>query len=93
MGPVKADPVYKKQWYLSTSKRIDALGEKPEELWIIEVAASPYLRAVGQCLTYQFLWNLDPKIDKPSKMVLVCPHLDTDLERVLKHYGVEIITF
>jgi hypothetical protein len=91
MTNVMADEAIKKMWYASTAKRIDAIGEKKNELWIIEVASSPYLRAVGQCLSYLFLWNEDPKIDKPAKMVLLCYFIDSDLERILKHYRVEII--
>ena len=92
MSKVVADEAMKKMWYASTAKRIDAIGEKEKEIWIIEVASSPYLRAVGQCLSYLFLWNLDPKIDKPAKMILLCWHLDSDLEKVLGHHGVRVIT-
>lgn len=92
MTNVVADEAMKKMWYASTAKRIDAIGEKKNELWIIEVASSPYLRAVGQCLSYKFLWEEDPKIDKPAKMVLLCYFLDSDLRRILEHYGVTILT-
>lgn len=92
MTKVVASEAMKRMWYASTAKRIDALGEKKDELWIIEVAASPYLRAVGQCLSYKFLWEEDPKIDKPSKMILVCYFIDSDLRRILEHYQVTIIT-
>lgn len=88
---LKVDLAMAKMWYASTAKRIDAIGEKKDEIWIIEVASSPYLRAVGQCLTYHFLWDLDPKINKPVKDVLLCYHLDSDLEKVLKHYGVRVL--
>jgi hypothetical protein len=85
------DLTYAKMWYASTAKRIDAIGEKKNELWIIEVASSPYLRAVGQCLSYKFLWEEDPKIKKPASMILLCYNLDSDLERILKRYKVQII--
>lgn len=91
MTEVIADEAIKKMWYASTAKRIDAIGERDKDIWIIEVASSPYLRAVGQCLSYKFLWEEDPKIDKPARAVLLCYFLDSDLERILKHYGVEII--
>jgi hypothetical protein len=91
ISKIVADEAMKRMWYASTAKRIDAIGEKKNEIWIIEVASSPYLRAVGQCLSYKFLWEEDPKIDKPAKMVLLCYFIDSDLERILKHYGVEII--
>ena len=92
MTNVVADEAMKKMWYASTAKRIDAIGEKKNELWIIEVASSPYLRAVGQCLSYKFLWEEDPKIDKPARMILLCPYIDSDLRRILEHYKVQIIT-
>jgi hypothetical protein len=91
LSKVNVDDNLKKMWYESTAKRIDAIGEKEKEIWIIEVASNPYLRAVGQCLSYKFLWDEDPKINKPAKMVLVCPFLDSDLERILKHYQVTIV--
>jgi hypothetical protein len=91
MTNVIADEAIKRMWYASTAKRIDAIGELENEIWIIEVASSPYLRAVGQCLSYKFLWEEDPKISKPAKAVLLCYYLDSDLERILKHYGVMII--
>jgi len=55
----------KRAWWAATAKRIDAIGEKEKEIWIIEVTNRPGFRATGQILTYQFLWNLDPKIHKP----------------------------
>lgn len=91
VSKIKADEGMKKMFYQATAKRIDVLAEREDSLEIIEVASSPYLRAVGQCLTYQFLWNLDPKINKPSKMVLLCWYLDFDLELVLKAHQVEVI--
>src|SRR3972149_3913505 len=91
VSKIEGDETIKRMWDLSTAKRIDVIAEKENEIWIIEVASSPYLRAVGQCLSSLFLWNQDPKIDKPAKMVLLCYYLDSDLERVLKHYGVDVI--
>jgi hypothetical protein len=91
VSKIEGDEVLKRMWYLNTAKRIDAIGEKENELWIIEVASSPYLRAVGQMLTYHFLWDLDPKINKPVKDVLLCYYLDSDLEKVLKHHKVEVL--
>lgn len=89
---LNVDAAMAKMWYASTAKRIDAIGEKKGEIWIIEVASSPYLRAVGQCLSYKFLWEEDPKIKKPAKMILLCYYLDSDLTRILKHYKVQILT-
>jgi hypothetical protein len=91
VSKLEGDETLKRMWYLNTAKRIDVIAEGAADLWIIEVASSPYLRAVGQCLSYLYLWNLDPKIDKPAKMVLLCYYLDSDLEKVLTHHGVSVI--
>jgi len=91
VSKLDADATIKRMWYLSTAKRIDVIAERAEEIWIIEVASSPYLRAVGQCLSYLYLWNLDPKMTKPAKMVLLCYYLDSDLEKVLTHHAIKVI--
>lgn len=91
LSKVQADPKMIKMFYQATAKRIDVLAELENELWIIEVASSPGLRAVGQCLTYLFLWNQDPKINKPAKMVLLAWFLDNDLLTVLKAHQVDVI--
>jgi hypothetical protein len=87
-GPEFGDEKMRHMFWSNTAKRMDALGERKDEIWIIEVAARPGLRAVGQLNTYFALWWEDPKIMKPVKPVLVCQSIDQDLERSLKFYGV-----
>lgn len=91
ISKINADLALAKSWYASTAKRIDVIAEKEKSIWIIEVASAPYIRAVGQCVTYPFLWNLDPKIRKPATMVLLCYYLDRDLEKVLNKLKVLIV--
>lgn len=83
------DPV-KKSWRYVNSKRPDAIGETKDEVWIIEVAANPGLRAMGQCIAYQALWQEDPKIAKIERPVLVVETLDTDLGAAAGKMGVRI---
>lgn len=92
ISKIQGSEEIKKMWYASTAKRIDVIGERTKDLWIIEVAHSPYLRAVGQMVSYEYLWNLDPKINKPVKSLLLCPYIDADLLIILKHTGVTICT-
>ena len=72
------DPI-KRMWYQNLAKRIDVLCETRNEIWIIEVSAEPTLRPMGQLLSYQILWNLDPKVILPEKLVLVASSIDKDL--------------
>lgn len=79
-------------FYRLTAKRIDALAEKANELWLIEVAVRPGLRAVGQVMSYFTLWFLDPKIDKPVIPWLVCEQIEPDLAFSLKAQGIGYLT-
>lgn len=90
-GVMTTDPQYtekeKEMFYNNTAKRIDALGDLKDEIWIIEVAERPGLRAIGQLQTYIALWIEDPKIDKPFKGVLVCRDIDADFQKAMNTYG------
>ncbi|MBA7496012.1 hypothetical protein ES702_06609 [subsurface metagenome] len=83
------DP-YKRDWRVLNSKRADAIVELIDELWIIEVAKEPGLRALGQVQVYRALWLRDPKIMKPEKVVLVADTIDKDLLDAAGMYGVSI---
>ena len=72
------DP-YKRMWRALICKRADAIAELKNELWLIEVADHPEMRAVGQLITYEALWLEDPKIGKKQRKVLVCNSIDPDV--------------
>ena len=72
------DPL-KRMWRANIAKRADAIATTKSELWIIEVAADPGLRAIGQLMVYHTLWLRDPVIEMPERMVLVCDRIDPDL--------------
>jgi len=71
-----------RMWRALTSKRADAIAETQSHVWLIEVASYPGMRSLGQLLTYHSLWNDDPKIAKPTRLVLVANELDPDIEPV-----------
>jgi hypothetical protein len=73
------------------SKKIDVIGETKDEVWIIEVASRPGLRAVGQIMSYRALWFEDPKINKIERFVLVTDQIDRDLLTAAATYGIETI--
>lgn len=74
----RKDPL-KKDWRYLTAKRMDALAELLEEIWLIEVVHVAGMRSLGQCQAYLELWLLDPKIDKPPRKVLIAETIDDDL--------------
>jgi len=81
------DPL-KKSWRYINSKRPDAIAETEDEVWIIEVSANPGLRAMGQIVAYQALWQEDPIIEKIDRAVLIVETLDTDLGAAVAKFGV-----
>lgn len=81
------DPL-KRDWKVLLSKRADAIAELTDQVWIIEVAKEPGLRALGQVQTYRSLWLRDPKINKIEKPVLVGERIDPDLLDATGMHGV-----
>lgn len=90
LTPEEEKDPFKKMWRFNTSKRADAIAEASTEVWIIEVAAYPGLRAVGQLQVYQTLWIEDPKIIKPERLLLVCERIDEDLGAACGKFGIQI---
>jgi len=74
-------------WYDLNAKRIDAIGVKSNEIWLIEVTARPGMRCIGQLATYLSLWMDDPKLSNKIRPVLVSDSVSTDIQQVLKQYG------
>ena len=93
-GPFLTEEQYKdsmlRVWRFNTSKRADAIAELEDEVWIIEVADYPGLRAVGQLNVYQTLWIEDIKIRKPEKLILVSERMDPDLAASCARFGIQI---
>jgi len=90
MTPEQLRDPFQKMWQYNTSKRADAIAELGTEVWIIEVADYPGLRAVGQLNVYQTLWIEDPKIFKPERMVLVSERVDVDLLAACGRFGIQV---
>ena len=88
MTPQELQDPYLRGWRVLNSKRADAIAELENEVWIIEVAKEPGLRALGQVQVYHALWLRDPKITKPEKGVLVADRIDKDLLDAAGMYGV-----
>ncbi len=86
----QAEDPFQKMWRFNTSKRADAIADLEDEIWIIEVADYPGLRAIGQLEVYQSLWIEDPKIIKPERLILVCGRIDNDLGFACSQRGIQI---
>lgn len=85
----QSDPM-KRMWRANTAKRADAIADLANEIWIIEVAHRPGLRAVGQLFVYRSLYLEDPPITKPIQLVLVAEEIDKDLFAAAAGYGMAL---
>ena len=88
MTPEELKDPYKRDWRILNSKRADAMAELENEVWIIEVAREPGLRALGQVQVYRALWLRDPKIMKIERPILVADTINKDLLDAAGMYGV-----
>lgn len=88
LTPEQEKDPYMRGWQALNAKRADAIAELEDQVWIIEVAKEPGLRALGQVQTYRALWLRDPKIMKPEKVVLVADRINPDLLDAAGMYGV-----
>ena len=90
LTPAQEQNPFQRMWRANTAKRTDAIAELSTEIWIIEVASYPGLRAVGQLQVYQSLWIEDPQIMKPERLVLVADRIDNDLGAACGRVGIQI---
>ena len=73
-----------------TEKRIDVVGEKGQEVWIIEVKPNAMLSAVGQVLSYQVLFeDRFPQSPKPELMI-VTDRKGPDLDNLAKKFRISV---
>jgi len=75
-------------WYSNVAKRIDAVGIKEKEIWVLEVTDIANLRAIGQAITYRFLWRR--LIPGPKEILsgIVCQGMDNDILAVCGGYRI-----
>ena len=90
LSPEEEKDPFQRMWRFNISKRADAIAELSTEVWIIEVANYPGLRAVGQLQVYQTLWIEDIKIIKPERLVLVAERIDNDLGAACGRFGIQV---
>ena len=89
--PGDVDEAMARMYRAVTAKRLDALVEFQDEVWLVEVSSGPGLRAVGQLASYLALYAQDPKIPKPTEPYLICDRLDPDLKTTLRLYSMRYI--
>lgn len=86
----KLDKTLREHFRQLTQKRIDVVAHKAEEVWILEIAARPGVRELGQLMLYEELL-VKARPELPSVMLgLICNRLGADMEVTLRKNGIEI---
>lgn len=66
-----------------SKRRIDAVGQLPDSIWIMEVTTVADMRALGQLTVYPPLYRITYRPAFPLVPVLICAKLDPDLAKVI----------
>lgn len=73
-----------------TEKRIDVVGRRHGQVWIIEVKLSAMLSAVGQLVSYQILYEERFPGAGPTELLIVTDRIGPDLENLCKKFRISI---
>jgi len=76
-------------WNRLTSKRIDAVGETPGAIYVIEIKDRLRPSAVGQALTYKTLYLEQFKPTKPVIAAIIAKFGDPDMQHVCDVYHIK----
>lgn len=90
-GLVPAGSDLHPMWETLLKKRVDAVGFTDQEVLTIEVKPTAGMSALGQALTYSFLWNAEGRSQQKSRPCVVCSRIDLDVEALFIAYGVLVI--
>ena len=74
-----------------TQKRIDAVGYRGTQTWIIEVKPRAGLGAVGQLVGYRALYEAEHGAGSVTGLLLVCQILDDDIRHAAASAGIQVV--
>ena len=89
--PPGTDEKMLKMWTRLTAKRIDAVGVKPAQYWLIEFRPNAAAGALGTIVTYMTAWRKDPPDDLPVQPVIVSDVFDPDIIDNAHVLGIQLI--
>ena len=90
--PVPGEPDYMKKLKLAvTRKRVDAVGETADDIWIFEVKPRISMSALGQLVTYFELYQREYRPVKPVMLAAIGEREAPDIRGSFDLYAVNII--
>lgn len=78
-------------WETLLKKRIDAVVSRADDILTIEVKPLANMAALGQALSYAFLFDEEHRPGVPVRPVVVCFRVDADIEPVFTFFGVVVL--
>ena len=88
----KAAEPFRIMWEKLTAKRIDAVCEAADAIYLIEVKRYLLPSGIGQLLVYAYMYNEIYKPKKPIKLYYVAYYNDPDVAEVCKNMGIKVFT-
>ena len=74
-----------------TRKRVDAVGETADTIWIFEIKPRVGMSALGQLINYFELYQQEYRPIKPVKLAAIGEREAPDIRATYGLYGVDII--
>jgi hypothetical protein len=78
-------------WRFSTAQRIDVVGNRGKEHWIIEVRAQARVGAVGAVMGYTMLAQREPWTELPLVPCVITDNVSPDVRWVAEQFDVQLI--
>lgn len=76
-----------------TQKRIDLVGYRPGEIWIIEITHQARVSVFGQIVAYRQMYIEDFAPTEDVQTAVVCSTIDRDFNRLLFERGVSVFRY
>lgn len=87
------EAAYRAMWTQLTQRRIDVVGFRLDETWLIEVEGRPSARAVGQLVMYEELYTQQRPDTGPVQLAVVANAVSPDVATVLEQLGVLVFLY
>lgn len=80
-------------WRYNTALKIDAVGLRAEETWIIEVKPDATVSALGAAIAYTLVCEREAVFDTRLVPVIVCGYCQLDVKWAAEKLGVQVLEF
>lgn len=90
--PPDVQAASERAWRLSTQRKIDVVGHRPGETWIIEVERHGGVTALGQLVAYDQLWRQAGPGPFNVQLALVCVDVEQDMLGAFEDQAIAVYT-